>query len=124
MAEAVPSAPAAESLTVIAPPATVVSVARKRAAPGQEIAPSDDELIPQDRKSKKAPPHKKSRPAEVRFSVHVSSVFGIAVCFVWTIPIPYQPYPSPRLARFCLLSVFGGEHFTGTILSLLNYIKS
>lgn len=63
-AEAVPTATAVESLTVIAPPATAISVARKRALPVQEIAPSDDELIPQDSKSEKAPPHKKSRPAE------------------------------------------------------------
>lgn len=68
VAEAMPAAPAAaaaESLTVIAPPATVVSVARKRAAPVQETTPSDDDLIPLDIKSE-APPHKKSRPAEVR----------------------------------------------------------
>lgn len=66
VAAAVTAAPA-ESPVMIAPPATAIAVARKRAAPIQEIAPSDDELILQESKSEKAPPYKKSRPAEVRF---------------------------------------------------------
>ena len=86
VAEAVPTA--TESLTVIAPPATAVSVARKRAAPGQEIAPSDDELIPQDSKSEKAPLNKKSRLAEVKLSVDSCSSFSIALCSKWIIVVP------------------------------------
>jgi hypothetical protein len=90
VAEAVPTATAVESLTVIAPPATAISVARKRALPVQEIAPSDDELIPQDSKSEKAPPHKKSRPAEVSSC----SALSIGTWFLWIIVIPNQPSSS------------------------------
>jgi len=59
------TAAAAEAPVMVAPPATAVAVARKRAAP-QEIAPSDDDLLLQESKLENAPPHKKSRPAEVR----------------------------------------------------------
>jgi len=79
VAEAVAAAvtgTAAEAPVMVAPPATAVSVARKRAAPAQEIAPPDDELILLESKSEKAPPHKKSRPAEVMF-------LTFAVCYTY-----------------------------------------
>lgn len=66
VAEAVVTTTLAEAPVMVAPPATAVSVARKRAAPAQEVAPSDDELVLQENKSEMAPPQKKSRPAEVR----------------------------------------------------------
>jgi len=60
------TAAAAEAPVMVAPPATAVAVARKRAAPPPEIAPSDGDLLLQESKLENAPPHKKSRPTEVR----------------------------------------------------------
>lgn len=69
VAEAVPAAVTTaltESVMVLSLP-TAVSFARKRTAPALEIALSDDDHVLQESKSEKAPPLKKSRPAEVRF---------------------------------------------------------
>uniref|UniRef100_A0A7I4FVD3 Nucleoprotein TPR/MLP1 domain-containing protein n=1 Tax=Physcomitrium patens TaxID=3218 RepID=A0A7I4FVD3_PHYPA len=74
--ETVPSAGAVETPIVVAPPATAVSVARKRAAPAQE-ATLDDEVPLQDSKSEKAPPQKKSRPAEETQTEDLNSLTGV-----------------------------------------------